>query len=160
MSRVILSAWIVLCVGVALVSCASPAPKGTKSGSTGGNTASGGAMASGGTASGGAGGSGGSAGNGGGGAVIARDDAPDDQASSPVTYAIQIEPLLRARCTACHSGADPAQAIVLDNYDDAKANAGVANRVIQGESMPPDAPLSAADKQFFQSWVDQGAPQN
>jgi hypothetical protein len=81
-------------------------------------------------------------------------------AGSSVSYATQIAPLLKANCTSCHSGSNANAGIDLSTYANVSKNANVANSVLQSGSMPPSAPLSAANKQLFQSWVSAGAPNN
>jgi cytochrome c peroxidase len=80
--------------------------------------------------------------------------------SSTVSYASQIAPLLKANCQSCHSGANATSGIDLSTYSSVKSNANVANSAIQEGLMPPTGPLSAANKQLFQSWVTAGAPNN
>lgn len=134
--------------------------------STGGNSATGGGSATGGMlstggilASGGRAGTGGSTmvGTGGaGGSSTVRDAGAD--AGAGVTYSDQVSKLLSANCTSCHSGSRPSGGIDLSSYTSAKTNASRANREIQSGAMPPGAPLSAANKQLFQSWVTAGEP--
>jgi hypothetical protein len=75
-----------------------------------------------------------------------------------VTYTNDIKPLLAANCTSCHSGSNASGGVDLSSYAGVKARASVANSEIQGGKMPPTGPLSAANKQLFQSWVSQGTP--
>jgi len=114
----------------------------------GGTIGSGGAVASGGSASSGSGG-GTSASSGGAGG-----------SSSAVSYSKQIAPLLKSNCTSCHSGSFASSGVDLSTYAGAKANASAASGAIQVGRMPPSGPLSATNKQLFQSWVTEGALDN
>jgi hypothetical protein len=77
-----------------------------------------------------------------------------------VSYATQIAPLLSASCTSCHGGSNPQSGIDLSTYTKVKSNATVANTAIQSGRMPPSGALSAANKQLFQTWVNQGMLNN
>ena len=150
---------------------------GSTSGSGGSTTGSGGTptggsfgKGSGGSSdTGGATGSGGSSGAKDGGVVrdtgsgpeVARSpDTGKSDSGSSVSYATQIAPLLKASCTSCHGASNAQSGIDLSSYANASKNAKVANSAIQSGSMPPGAAFSTANKQLFQSWVDEGAPNN
>jgi hypothetical protein len=81
-----------------------------------------------------------------------------------VSYALTIEPMMKASCTisGCHAGSSPANGYAFDTYDNLKANLTAANSAIQGDRMPigGGAVLTAADKTDFQDWVTAGAPNN
>ncbi len=137
---------------------------------SGGRAAAGGSTPSGGTlGSGGSPGSGGRVGTGGsgGGSPDAGTSHPGSggsaagsDAGTAVSYAKDIEPLLKSNCTSCHGGSSPTAGIDLSSYAKVKANASAASSVIQRGSMPPNGPLSTANKQLFAAWVSAGAPNN
>jgi hypothetical protein len=117
---------------------------------SGGRGAAGGSTPFGGThGSGGSPGSGGQLGSGG-----------EADAGTAVSYAKDIEPLLKSNCTSCHGGSSPSAGIDLSSYSKVKANASAASSVIQRGSMPPGGPLSTANKQLFAAWVSAGTPNN
>jgi hypothetical protein len=68
--------------------------------------------------------------------------------------------LLKSSCTSCHSGSFASSGVDLSTYAGAKANLSAANGAIQSGRMPLSGPLSATNKQLFQSWVTEGAPNN
>jgi hypothetical protein len=149
------------------VSMASGGAAGSSTGGGGTATARGGAVTeTGGTGSGGLVGHGGTIGSGGaaagsggsGGSSTGRDAGAD--AVSAVSYSKQIAPMLKSSCTSCHTGAASPRGVDLGTYAGVKANLTAANSAIQGGSMPPSGPLSGTNKQLFQSWVNQGAPNN
>ena len=132
-------------------SVASGGRAGSSTGSGGTVTASGGVTGTGGTGSGGAVGHGGALGSGG---------AAASGGSSGASYSKDIAPMLKSNCTSCHAGAFAPSGVDLSTYAGAKANAGAANSAIQAGKMPPSGALSATNKQLFQSWVTEGAPNN
>ncbi len=79
-----------------------------------------------------------------------------------VSFANDIMPIMTAKCTNCHSGG--MQNPDLDTYTPLKAsvdNGTFKNRVLVLQDMPPGGvPLSAADQQKIQVWLDNGAPNN
>ena len=82
--------------------------------------------------------------------------------SSPTpaaSYNANIGELLNNNCTGCHNSASPDR-VDLSSYAGASANASLANQRIQAGTMPPGAPLSAADKALFQNWIDTNTPEN
>jgi hypothetical protein len=48
----------------------------------------------------------------------------------------------------------------VDTYANVKANLQAVTDVLVNGGMPPTGPLPEADRQFFQTWVDQGALNN
>lgn len=70
------------------------------------------------------------------------------------TYTGEVAALLETSCVGCHKPG--ATAPDLSTYDAAMAAADLSLEVVQGGSMPPSAPLAAADKALLQSWVDGG----
>ena len=140
---------------------------------TGGNTITGGSGAGGKLGSGGVNGTGGTTAAGGasGGSTGLADAGTSHDAGkvaeagagdtpSTVSYATQIAPLLQASCTSCHGGSNPQSGINLSTYAGVKANASAANSAIKNGTMPPGGALSSANKQLFQTWIDQGALNN
>ena len=89
---------------------------------------------------------------------------PDSSATSSVSYALTIAPMMQASCTlsGCHAGSSPASGYAFDTYDNLKANVAAANSAIQAGRMPigGGAVLTPADKTDFQDWVTAGAPNN
>jgi cytochrome c5 len=89
------------------------------------------------------------------------------QTTTPgATYTTDMKPIFDKNCIACHattkSGSQRNGAPVgidYDNYTVAKANGKMGNSAVQKGSMPPAGPLSQADKDTFQSWIDGGMPQ-
>ena len=143
-------------------------------GATGGDSGNGGSSASGGGSGvggligrGGTGGAGGSSGLKD--AGVLRDSGPEvangpvvggpDAVSGP-SYKNQVEPMLNQNCYRCHSGSSVNGGINLSGYANASKNAKLANSAIQKGSMPPGAPLSSAEKQMFQTWLDDGCLNN
>jgi mono/diheme cytochrome c family protein len=77
------------------------------------------------------------------------------QASGP-TYKGQIAKILKDNCVSCHTagGTSPD----LSTYDLAKAQGAASLKDINAGTMPPGAPLAAADKAAFASWVSADYP--
>lgn len=82
-----------------------------------------------------------------------------------VKYADTISTIIATHCTSlgCHVSGGPGNGL-LGSYAGLKAkvdNGALKNRVITPQgNMPPSDPLSAADKQKIQCWLDAGAPNN
>jgi hypothetical protein len=95
-----------------------------------------------------------------GGASGSPDAGNSGDSGTAVSYTKDIQPLLKSNCTGCHGGSNPSAGIDLSTYAKVKANASSSNSVIQRGSMPPNGPLSTADKQLFAAWVSAGAPNN
>jgi len=132
--------------------------------SSGGSSATGGSSTSGGsTGSGGATGSGGSSGAKDAGVPRDAGKGPEvggGDATSAVSYKNQIQPLLQTNCASCHSGSTANAGIDVSTYANVSKNAKTINSAIQNGTMPLGSPLSAADKQLFQTWVNAGSPNN
>ena len=82
------------------------------------------------------------------------------------TYGEAIKPLLDRHCIGCHasyrSGPNRSGAPInvnYDTYEEAAASASAGNTRVQAGSMPPSGPLSRAERELFQQWVDDGAPE-
>jgi hypothetical protein len=84
--------------------------------------------------------------------------APTDAAS--VSFANQILPLLKANCVSCHGSSQQNAGVRLDSYTVVKTNLTAAADAISRGIMPPTGGLTTAQRQLFQSWVNQGAPNN
>lgn len=98
-------------------------------------------------------------------------DFIDDSVSQhqTISYAQQVEPILRDRCIACHrqGGIGP---WAMDSHAALKAWAPEMRRVIMTKTMPPwhadpdvgkfayDRSLSAAQQRTLIHWIDQGTP--
>jgi len=76
-----------------------------------------------------------------------------------VTYTNDIKPLLDLKCVGCHGSSGAAAGVQLQDYTHAKANASLSLAAIKNNSMPPGGPLTQAQKDLFQAWVDAGEPQ-
>jgi mono/diheme cytochrome c family protein len=82
-------------------------------------------------------------------------------------YRDTIKPILVSHCIRCHgtdvTGTDRNGApedVNLDSYGGAGTSGARADAEIQADEMPPDAPpLTPADKDSFQQWVDDGMPE-
>ena len=81
-------------------------------------------------------------------------------ASAPVSFKTQIEPLLKANCTSCHGATVQNMSVRVDTYANVKASLSDVTDLLVNGGMPPSGPLSDADIQLFQAWVDQGALNN
>ncbi len=99
------------------------------------------------------------------------EDPPGPEPDS--TWDDGIETLLTGRCGACHS-VPPANGAPggfrLDRYDRADAGGGIdgafekrsriRTRAVDAGSMPPGAPLPAAERDELEAWLDAGAPRS
>lgn len=147
------------------------------SSATGGVTSSGGVTAAGGTAS--TGGSAGGnadaglidasgdrrdavAGDTRSGAVeVARDtSAGKSDAAGAVSFKTEILPMLKTNCVSCHGPTQQSMGVRVDTYANVSANLQAVTDVLVNGGMPPSGPLSDANRQLFQTWVDQGALNN
>jgi len=86
----------------------------------------------------------------------------EEVAASPcdsVKYSADIQPLLNTYCTGCHSGSPD-----FTNYAGTKAKVDdgtFKNRVITIKDMPQTGgPISQANLDKIQCWLDKGAPNN
>ena len=86
--------------------------------------------------------------------------------STNVTYAVDIEPIISAKCAApnCHGTGFSAGGVTLDTYEKVKIiadNGRLQARAIDGSPSPmppaPLSPLSASEKTAIQNWIDEGA---
>lgn len=67
--------------------------------------------------------------------------------------------VLAPRCVACHNSASAKGGVILDNYDDVKANLGrIETAALVNQTMPPTGPLSDSSKELLRAWIDAGAP--
>jgi hypothetical protein len=92
--------------------------------------------------------------------------------TSAVTFWQDVAPIYNSKCVRCHQDGGIAP-FRLDNYADAKANAGLEKQYTAAGLMPPyfmvhdgscqsfedDTTLSADQKATIASWVDGGAPE-
>jgi hypothetical protein len=81
-------------------------------------------------------------------------------AAANVSFKTQIEPLLKANCTSCHGATVQNMNVRVDTYANLKASLSDVTDLLVNGGMPPAGPLSDADIQLFQAWVDQGALDN
>ena len=90
-----------------------------------------------------------------------RDSATGkSDAAATVSFKTQIEPLLKTNCTSCHGATVQNMNVRVDTYANLKASLSDVTDLLVNGGMPPAGPLSDADIQLFQSWVDQGALNN
>jgi hypothetical protein len=90
----------------------------------------------------------------------------DLDADGAVTYCRDIQPILEASCTSCHSsslagaarGGAPA-GVDYDTYEAAVANSDRGNSRIQAGTMPPGGGVSSTDLALFAAWVAGGTPE-
>lgn len=79
-------------------------------------------------------------------------------ACDSVKYSVDIQPILNTYCTGCHSASPD-----FTNYVGTKLKVDdgtFKNRVITLKDMPLDGPLSQANLDKIQCWLDKGAPNN
>lgn len=97
-------------------------------------------------------------GEGPGGTTGSLDGGPGGEAGLPPGFTYDILPLLKKSCL-CHvqGGVQP----LLDTYSNVKANANASMQSILDGSMPQGLPpLSASERNLFQSWINAGTPNN
>jgi len=85
------------------------------------------------------------------------DDAPEEPAAEKVTYTKNVKAIIDGNCLGCH-GAELANGapIHLTNFAEVKAaSAGVTSKVADG-TMPPNGPLSDAQKKVIADWGKDG----
>ena len=74
-----------------------------------------------------------------------------------------VKPIILTKCATagCHNTASAAGGIVLETYAQISSNASMIDqRVIKDKTMPPSAPLSAADIATLKCWISAGSPNN
>lgn len=98
-----------------------------------------------------------------------RIEVPADVTSTAITYANQVQPILRAQCEPCHHDGGPAP-FTLANYKQAKSWSQMIQIVTEDGRMPPWKPapdfghfdgerrLSAGEKATLAKWAEAGAP--
>ena len=148
---------------------------GGSSPATGGAAVTGGSSFGGSSATGGATFAGGTTANGGnlstGGRTSGNQDAGTPDARSPdtgrvadaaakVSFKTQILPLLNSNCAGCHGASVQNAGVRVDSYAGVSASLQAVTDAIVNGYMPLTGPLSAANVQLFQAWVDQGALNN
>ncbi len=85
-------------------------------------------------------------------------DEISDSANTTVTYNKDIQPIMSANCTSCHSQAG-GQEPYLENYQQVKTNIDDILSEIKDGSMPPDGPLPVSTINKIQSWKDANTPE-
>jgi hypothetical protein len=103
-------------------------------------------------------------------AVSADAEVAPGPAVAKLDFDRTVAPLVAARCLECHSGTEPegglnlsARESVLTGGDSGPAvvpgNAGESLlwQRIQDEEMPPEKPLTAAERATLKAWIDRGA---
>jgi mono/diheme cytochrome c family protein len=68
--------------------------------------------------------------------------------------------MLKTNCLGCHGPTKQNAGVRVDTYASVSASLQDIDPDIENGFMPPTGPLSAADMQLFQAWVDQGALNN
>lgn len=90
-----------------------------------------------------------------------------------VQYSKQVQPILDAKCTSCHKGANAPATLHLDSAAGLMTGSDSGKVIVPGDSkksvlvqrisdttgnqMPPSGPLSKAEIKTITDWVDQGA---
>jgi uncharacterized membrane protein len=82
-----------------------------------------------------------------------------------VSYNVEIKPIIESRCMGCHSVGGPGSVLLLTNYEQTKNNIdNIIDRIQRpaGASgrMPPAAPLSQSQINFFTQWKAGGLVEN
>lgn len=89
-----------------------------------------------------------------------RDAGSPADAVGTVSFANQIQPMLKSNCTSCHGSSRQSAGVRLDSYSAVKSNLSRVSNVISKGTMPPTGGLKTDLRQLFQTWVDQGALDN
>jgi uncharacterized membrane protein len=74
-----------------------------------------------------------------------------------------VKPLITTKCSSsrCHGAAAARGGVILETYDQIKAQADrIKQRAIIEKTMPPSAPLSTNDIAVLQCWFNAGMPNN
>ncbi|SHN03092.1 hypothetical protein [Chitinophaga sp. CF418] len=74
-----------------------------------------------------------------------------------------VKSLVAGKCATagCHNAAGAAGNTILETYDQIRSSASRINqRVIIEKTMPPTAPLSAAEIALLKCWISSGTPNN
>lgn len=74
-----------------------------------------------------------------------------------------VKSIIAGKCATagCHNAAGRAGNTVLETYDQIRSGASLINqRVIIEKTMPPGAPLSAAEIAVLKCWISSGTPNN
>src|SRR4051794_4390675 len=97
---------------------------------------------------------------------------PAKAAGGGVSFAKQIQPLLRANCVGCHNAHQGQAGLALDSFARAMKGTSKGPIIVPGKSaqsdlvavisgpkpkMPPGGPLSKSDVALIASWINQGA---
>lgn len=102
-------------------------------------------------------------------ALSCSDPAPECKAlstqcpSTPPSYANDIVPILNARCSSCHTEADPSGPWPFDTHTDVSDWSTLISRDLERCSMPP--PNSGllfpdSERELVHAWLLCGAPDN
>jgi len=67
--------------------------------------------------------------------------------------------VIMPNCIQCHSQSAHSGSIVLDSYVMLKANLGLVQNEVVGETMPPTGALPADQIQLISDWIQNGAPE-
>jgi len=96
---------------------------------------------------------------------LQRVDSGTDETNGPVTYAVDIQPLLETHCLSCHSsqrqGSERSGAPINVDFD---SYAGIVQWIdeaslrIQSGTMPLTGGIRQEDRALFQRWIDDGFP--
>src|SRR5438067_465621 len=104
--------------------------------------------------------------------LAAPEGARPPKGAAPVSFAKQIQPLLRSNCVGCHNARQGQAGLALDSFARAMKGTAKGPIVIAGKSaeselvavisgpkpkMPPGGPLSKTDVALISAWINQGA---
>lgn len=83
---------------------------------------------------------------------------------SNVSYAESIEPIIQSKCatSGCHVAGGTGNGL-LESYANVKAkvdNGSMFNRVVDLRDMPPGSPMDDCQVLLFETWINDGAPNN
>jgi len=85
--------------------------------------------------------------------------------SGTATYSLQVNKIIGSYCLSCHSGGSASGGIVLDNYNNVKAQAssGLLLKALNGNgvaTMPPNSHLDDCKIGSIRHWINTGMPNN
>ena len=83
----------------------------------------------------------------------------------PVSFKLDIEPILSRNCIFCHSGTSAAGGVPLETYEGVKQSAknklvGAIKQLPGFIPMPPGRKLSDCEIAKIEAWVNEGTPNN
>lgn len=101
-------------------------------------------------------------GGGGGGGTSCPNDLPASCPAEVPSYAMDVAPLLKARCSPCHFEGGTQAKERLGSYEEVFALRGPVLNQVYACAMPPEggALLDAGERQTLFAWLVCGAPEN